>query len=958
MLLNADKKLSKPQKNSSKRQAEEVKGGDQTAQLQSERSEHKKTDFFSTLANSGKAATQLMAFDEMANGSSNDLQSIQKEKSPVEAKPEGETAQLAEQTAEKPNNTGLPNELKSGVEQLSGVSMEDVKVNYNSNKPAQLSAHAYAQGSDIHVASGQEKHVPHEAWHVAQQKKGRVQPTTQLMGSIPVNDDKKLETEADVMGAKALQTGRSNAGVAQAKGIKDATGSGSDTFQLVQKLNLEGTQTLTSKFKGLFSVFGDTETTHTKLQKEVEKFNAAKTDDEQQKLKPEIIRLGKEWLAKNASKVKDKSEDRNEKTKRISIEKILQSLESSNSAEPTAPVALGAEADKPEALAESPKTEEETAEEDVEENEAEREVYNKDQEEKVEKYKEGDDYHSAMPGGFIGVMKGKLIDIVKDVQGNEGSLQQADNYISGDAAVNTFFANQLGKAKGNEEELQKLNTHADSVYRGAFKGKVMKDSKLQESAILAYKKSSLSAARVSKRRIQETAADRVIVEMYYNQLEKLKDGEHNKETNKDAADIYKFAKARKFEVTKRKEKAAEQKDKLMDEERVNSKTMSIITSIGYGAAGAAFKIVTLGMGNMKKNLDKRGFNSKEDFTVDTDTEEATNEKFESRAGYFDLQGPLAQMGEIKGEFDAKMDARKGMGTAGGIFSALSLGLEAGKRFLGFVKGIFSSLGIWSGLLTAVAPPMAAVAAWCGTISYYIGLVMSSITVLRGLLNGVAQMMNDNPALFSELAGETKKSAVSTFTEGGSFAVGTVGINIAREKITGEDKFQAENLIDPSKMLSSKLNPTDGPELSMTTKIEDMSTQAGGVIGANALIGGAANAGLSNADKSMANNNMKYNQSINKNRRIGKDGRKTASAGSAETKLIEESYATTKEKASKSGAKLIPLVKKFSKANAPSTTLSGEQVNEKDKENNALVPAVSEAVTGVAGELSKGLEEIV
>lgn len=110
------------------------------------------------------------------------------------------TAQLEE----KPNNTGLPNQLKSGIESLSGMSLDGVKVHYNSGKPAQLNAHAYAQGTDIHVAPGQEQHLPHEAWHVVQQAQGRVKPTTQMKGTS-VNDDVGLETEADVMGAKALQ---------------------------------------------------------------------------------------------------------------------------------------------------------------------------------------------------------------------------------------------------------------------------------------------------------------------------------------------------------------------------------------------------------------------------------------------------------------------------------------------------------------------------------------------------------------------------------------------------------------------------------------------------------------------------------------------------------------------------------------------------------------------------------
>ena len=83
--------------------------------------------------------------------------------------------------------------------------MDDVKVHKNSDKPAQLNAHAYAQGTDIHLSAGQEKHLPHEAWHVVQQKQGRVQPTKQLRSKLKINDDAGLEKEADIMGNKALQ---------------------------------------------------------------------------------------------------------------------------------------------------------------------------------------------------------------------------------------------------------------------------------------------------------------------------------------------------------------------------------------------------------------------------------------------------------------------------------------------------------------------------------------------------------------------------------------------------------------------------------------------------------------------------------------------------------------------------------------------------------------------------------
>ena len=101
----------------------------------------------------------------------------------------------------KANNTGLPENVKNNTESISGVSLEDVKVNYNSNRPAQLNAHAYAEGSEIHVAPGQEKYIGHEAWHVVQQKQGRVKPTTEVDG-VPINDNNSLEREADKMGQK------------------------------------------------------------------------------------------------------------------------------------------------------------------------------------------------------------------------------------------------------------------------------------------------------------------------------------------------------------------------------------------------------------------------------------------------------------------------------------------------------------------------------------------------------------------------------------------------------------------------------------------------------------------------------------------------------------------------------------------------------------------------------------
>ncbi len=107
---------------------------------------------------------------------------------------------------------GLPASLKSGIEALSGMSMDHVKVHTNSREPARINAHAYTQGSDIYLGPGQEKHLAHEAWHVVQQAQGRVRPTLQMKSGAQINDDAGLEREADAMGERALATPSSPVG--------------------------------------------------------------------------------------------------------------------------------------------------------------------------------------------------------------------------------------------------------------------------------------------------------------------------------------------------------------------------------------------------------------------------------------------------------------------------------------------------------------------------------------------------------------------------------------------------------------------------------------------------------------------------------------------------------------------------------------------------------------------------
>lgn len=132
-------------------------------------------------------------------------QKLEKQEQPVQKK-----------EAAGEEKTGMPHNLKAELEALSGYDFSDVSVHRNSDKPQQVGALAYTQGNNIYVAPSQEKHLPHEGWHVVQQKQGRVKPTLQMKTGVNVNDDTGLEKEADIMGRKAAKSSKSDVNVQQA----------------------------------------------------------------------------------------------------------------------------------------------------------------------------------------------------------------------------------------------------------------------------------------------------------------------------------------------------------------------------------------------------------------------------------------------------------------------------------------------------------------------------------------------------------------------------------------------------------------------------------------------------------------------------------------------------------------------------------------------------------------------
>lgn len=103
--------------------------------------------------------------------------------------------------------------VQKQMESAFNADFANVYVHENSQEATEMGALAFTKGNDVHFAPGMfqpntqtgKELIGHELAHVVQQRENRVAPTTQTQTGMPVNDDKGLEGEADLMGAKAAR---------------------------------------------------------------------------------------------------------------------------------------------------------------------------------------------------------------------------------------------------------------------------------------------------------------------------------------------------------------------------------------------------------------------------------------------------------------------------------------------------------------------------------------------------------------------------------------------------------------------------------------------------------------------------------------------------------------------------------------------------------------------------------
>lgn len=747
---------------------------------------------------------QLSAYQRMADSQTSPAQRKQNT---------GTAAKLGGIFQRKEDSNGLPAGLRAGVESLSGQSMSDVTVHRNSDKPAQLQAHAYAQGTDIHLGPGQEQHLPHEAWHVAQQKQGRVAPTTQLKAATLINDDKGLEQEADVMGAKAMQVGSQKEAPLQAKSWESTSTPSNSPIQR-KKLNL-GAGKIQGFGTALKNLFG--KTTFTKLTEEVNKFNALPED--QQGEQGKIVQaLGQKWLDAH----KD-SKDPNDLEKKKAILQIMVDLKGENLKE-----AVDKNIFKDEKQASDLGITDYSVGK-AKEKEKEKGFVN-------ESGKITDKKGLIANTSFMSEAESTMHGFVEKADQNLGAINSNEKVMSSDAAIHMFFTKEREKA-ATEEERKGVTKHAENAYNSKFfktivtsatyttaKGGTESKDELDASKLNPIKDSSLGSAKEISGLNNEADSDLATLVSYAQHIQQLSKAEKAKKpedeneesvqaNRMDVLELLEDAATYDLKVEAQKNKSDSLIEPLKNDGRLAGTFATAVDSIETVAVSKIMQMVTMGLVSASPKYMTGGVASSEGFELSKDetTGEFTGEVEHSGSegeSRFSFDGPRAVLNGIFQKMEkvnSKAARFKGKKPITGFF-IFSGALKEFETGLAYIRQIVSTIKTWAGLIGAAfpitAPITAVIGGVCEVISRIIDLISKSSKTARLIFNSLVKIMNDDPALWGMVSQNFKKSGadMAALTMAESVETGfEAGKGAALNKDAGagiKDRFEGQIETDP------------------------------------------------------------------------------------------------------------------------------------------------------------------
>jgi len=369
--------------------------------------------------------------------------------------------------------------------------------------------------------------------------------------------------------------------------------------------------------------------------------------------------------------------------------------------------------------------------------------------------------------------------VVMNIQKHYGQMDQFDTFIKGDAAVNSYYSDAAENVNPGDETTA-LYQQAKETYLSKMHDKVLntKEKRFKKSKLKNYKNSSLRDAKKSDTLLAKAKDADGMAQAYYVQHYKLgnisdnivkrEDEVHHQMLNRRAKlraeqkANYVDAKNLLYEVRDDRKKMQERRDGLRAEGRVVTIGGAIWNAVKFGTVAGGIKFLSFGTKKFVPKKDGRGKVSDEKFDLDLETG-----KSERRIDDGPWVQSLAhQMKDIMAEFWAKIKKRSKT-----IWGKISAALGSFKKFVELARGVFSATATWLGGLSIVLPPMATVFAPISAFLSWLSSIFKGInigaTALKLVADGIANLTNSDPSLFTELRGELYGSVAKGASEGAS-----------------------------------------------------------------------------------------------------------------------------------------------------------------------------------------------
>lgn len=361
--------------------------------------------------------------------------------------------------------------------------------------------------------------------------------------------------------------------------------------------------------------------------------------------------------------------------------------------------------------------------------------------------------------------------VVMNIQKHHGQMDQFDTFIKGDAAVNSYYSDAAEKVESGDETTA-LYEQAKGTYLSKMHNKVLntKEKGFKKSKLKNYKNSSLRDAKKSDALLAKAKDADGMAQAYYvrhyelgNTRKNLAKREGLKEKlRKEQRANYVDAKDLLYEVRDNRKKMQERRDGLRAEGRVVSIGGAIWNAVKFGTVAGGIKFLSFGTTKFVPKKDGRGKVSDEKFDLDLETG-----KSERRIDDGPWVQSLAhQMKDIMAEFKAKIKKRSKT-----IWGKISAVLGSFKKFVELARGVFSATATWLGGLSILLPPMATIFAPISAFLSWLSSLFKGInigaTALKLVADGIANLTNTDPSLFTELRGELYGSVAKSASEGAS-----------------------------------------------------------------------------------------------------------------------------------------------------------------------------------------------